>query len=367
MRSFYKDKRVFITGHTGFKGSWLSLWLTEMGAQVTGYALESPTDPSLFSLCRIDKLVDSIIGDVRDKASLQQAMNEAKPDIVFHLAAQSLVRESYRHPAETFETNCMGNVNLLEAVRCCPTVRAVVIITTDKCYKNKESFWGYKEDDELGGYDPYSASKACAEIITEAYINSFFNPSDYGAHRVAVATARAGNVIGGGDFSRDRLVPDGIHGLLKNEPITLRNPHAVRPWQHVLEPLSGYLELARKLYSEGVFYNGPWNFGPDNENETSVECLMELLCTYWGDEARVVVSDEKHPHETNFLKLDSYKAKRLLSYTSLWSIQDALSKTVQWSRVFQSEGDLLTESRRQIAEYEKDMKNRRRKSPCPAF
>lgn len=352
LRDFYKGKRVFITGHTGFKGSWLSLWLNDMGAHVTGYSLDPPTDPAMFELCSIDKSVKSVIGDVCDKNHLNESMAAAKPDIVFHLAAQPLVRESYARPAETFETNCMGTVHVLESVRNCPEVRAVVNVTTDKCYEDSNSFWRHREDAPLGGFDPYSASKACSEIITRAYVNSFFHPSAYDTHRVSIATARAGNVIGGGDFALDRLIPDGIRGLLADQSILIRNPHAIRPWQHVLEPLGGYLLLAEKLYSEGAVYNGPWNFGPNEESEQNVEKIIKTLCSLWGSNSGPVVSEAPHLPETGFLKLDSYKAHTLLGYKPRWSVEKALAQVVRWTKVYQEKGDLLKETLRQIAEFE---------------
>lgn len=352
MREFYQGKRVFITGHTGFKGAWLSLWLLEMGAQVTGFALDPPTDPSMYALCGLDRRMDSINGDIRDGRHLYKALSVAAPDIVLHLAAQPLVRESYRAPVETFEVNCMGTVNLLEAVRQCPSVRSVVVVTTDKCYKNKEPFWGYRENDELGGYDPYSASKACAEMVTESYVRAFFNPKDYASHRVAIATARAGNVIGGGDFAADRLVPDGVRGLIAKAPIVIRNPDSVRPWQHVLEPLAGYLTLACRLYAEGPGYNGPWNFGPAHESERPVGFILDKLCRLWGVEPDIRVAGEEHYHETGYLKLDSYKAKTLLGYQPVWTLEEALERVVKWSKIMEAGGDLSAESVRQILEYE---------------
>lgn len=352
MNAFYHGKKVLITGHTGFKGSWLAQWLMKMGADVVGYALEPPTDPSIFKLCHLENQMQSVIGDVRDLNHLKATIIDASPEIVFHLAAQPLVRESYRLPVETFDTNCMGTVNLLEAIRQCSSVRAVVIVTTDKCYKNKEAFWGYRESDELGGFDPYSASKACAEIITESYINSFFNPADYDRHRVAVATARAGNVIGGGDFALDRLVPDGVRGLLSNESIIVRNPQSIRPWQHVLEPLAGYLKLAERLYSIGPVFNGAWNFGPDHESEMSAENILVTLCRLWNSNGNLILATENQVHETNYLKLDSYKANHLLGYKARWTIEKALEMVVEWTKSMQRNEDLLQVTRAQIEQYE---------------
>ena len=250
-RNFWRGRRVFLTGHTGFKGAWLSLWLTDMGALVTGYALEPPTDPSLFCLTGLERRMCSVRGDVRDAAALRTALLEAQPEVIFHLAAQPLVRESYQDPAGTYAINVMGTVNLLEAVRAAGCVRAVVNVTTDKCYENREWVWGYRENEPLGGYDPYSSSKACSELVTAAYRNSFFSPAEYAHHGVAIATARAGNVIGGGDWAADRLVPEILRAFLTGRPAVLRNPCSIRPWQHVLEPLKGYLLLAEKLVAHG--------------------------------------------------------------------------------------------------------------------
>ena len=265
---FWHGRRVFITGHTGFKGSWLCLWLSSLGAKISGYALEPPTNPSLFELARVGELVTSTIADVRDSAELQRALQAAKPEIVIHMAAQPLIRESYNNPVETYAVNVMGTVNLLEAIRHCDSVRAVVNVTTDKCYENREWHWGYRENEPMGGYDPYSSSKGCSELITAAYRNSFFNPQSHG---VALASARAGNVIGGGDWAADRLICDCVKALLEKRDIQIRNPNAIRPWQHVLEPLSGYMLLAQKLYEQGTRFAEGWNFGPNDEDAKPVE------------------------------------------------------------------------------------------------
>ena len=279
---FWRGKRVFLTGHTGFKGSWLSIWLHSLGAEVTGYALEPPTDPSLFSLAGVDGLLTSIIADVRDLERLQAEMVHAAPEIVIHMAAQPLVRDSYKIPVETYATNVMGTVHLLEALRSCPALRAVVNVTTDKVYENREWLWGYREIEPMGGYDPYSNSKGCSELVTAAYRSSYFNPLDYSRHGVAVATARAGNVIGGGDWANDRLIPDVVRSILAGEPVQIRNPGAIRPWQHVLEPLSGYLTLAEHLFAGGARYAQGWNFGPAEEDARPVAWLVERLCSDWG-------------------------------------------------------------------------------------
>jgi CDP-glucose 4,6-dehydratase len=328
---FWKNKKVFLTGHTGFKGSWLSLWLTSMGAVVTGYAMEPPTRPSLYEVTNINSLVHSVTGDIRDKELLSKAMKAANPDIVIHMAAQPLVRESYDNPVETYSVNVMGTVHLLEAVRYCNNVRAVINVATDKCYENKEWLWGYRETEPLGGYDPYSSSKACSELVTAAYQQSFFNPNNYDQHGTAIASARAGNVIGGGDWAKDRLIPDCMNSLIAGEEIVIRNPHAIRPWQHVLEPLSGYLSLAEKLFESGVKYGEAWNFGPDDRDVKSVLWLVESLCDKWGREARFRVDKENtHPHEANFLKLDCSKANARLNWHPKWDLNNALSRIIDW-------------------------------------
>jgi len=283
---FWRGKRVFLTGHTGFKGSWLSLWLQSLGAELYGFALSPPTFPSLFEEARIADGMTSIKGDIRDLDFFIQAMRDAKPEIVIHMAAQPLVRYSYQNPIETYATNVMGTIHMLEAVRATPTVRAVVNITTDKCYENKEWVWGYREDDPMGGYDPYSSSKGCAELVTAAYRSSFFNPESYEKHGVALATVRAGNVIGGGDWAQDRLIPDTLAAFERGEPVCIRNPQAIRPWQHVLEPLRGYLLLAEKLFHAGSAYAEGWNFGPADHDCRPVDWIVALLAEEWGKGAR---------------------------------------------------------------------------------
>lgn len=350
---YYKGKKILVTGHTGFKGSWLSIWLTKLGANVTGYALNPPTDPSIFDLCKIDGRINSTIGDIRDRDNLLKAVTMSKPEIIFHLAAQPLVRLSYEKPVETFETNIMGTVNLLDVVRYCPSVRVVINVTTDKCYENKESFWGYRETDQLGGYEPYSNSKSCSELITDSYRNSYFNPEQYDQHKVAIATARAGNVIGGGDFALDRLIPDCIRGLMSNEELLIRNPLAIRPWQHVLEPLAGYLQLAMSLNLEGCKYNGAWNFGPEKDNEKNVEYIVNKICDLWNGNACYIIDSSQHPHETNYLKLDSYKARKLLGYESKLSIDKALEMVVDWMNVYKNNKENLYDfTVSQINDYE---------------
>jgi len=337
---FWKDKRVFVTGHTGFKGSWLSIWLNQLGAKVTGYALPPPTNPSLFKLAKIDYIVNSIEGDIRDRKALLQEMKKCEPEIVIHMAAQPLVRESYLYPVETYETNVMGTVHLLDAVRNTGSVRAVVNVTTDKVYDNKEWEWGYRESEPFGGYDPYSNSKACSELVTSSYRNSFFNPADYSKHKVAIASARAGNVIGGGDWAVDRIVPDCVRALSKGEIITLRNPDSIRPWQHVLEPLGGYLLLAEMLFTKGIEFAEGWNFGPEDSDCVSVEVLVKKLCKIWGENSRYEVVSNKGPHEANFLKLDCSKAKKRMGWSNHWDLDETVISIVEWSKGFQDGQDV---------------------------
>jgi CDP-glucose 4,6-dehydratase len=351
LKKFYSGKRVFITGHTGFKGSWLCLLLDEMDASVMGYSLPPPTVPNLFELARINSRFQSVTADIRDGALLTRELSAAKPDIVIHLAAQPLVRASYLDPQETYTVNVMGTVNLFEAVRHCPTVRAVVNVTTDKVYENHERLWGYRENEALGGYDPYSSSKACSELVTTAYRNSFFNPRDYSKHRVAIACARAGNVIGGGDWGADRLVPDAIRAILARETITIRNPGSVRPWQHVLEPLVGYLLLVRSLYDRGPEYGDAWNFGPDITDDWPVERLVQEICSQWGEGASYTIDLGEHSHEAQYLRLDSTKARVELGWRSRWGLPVAVSKVVDWTKVYRSGDDLLALCRDQISEY----------------
>jgi CDP-glucose 4,6-dehydratase len=353
--AFYRGKKVFITGHTGFKGSWLCLWLHKIGAEVTGYALDPPTDPSLFELCKINQLVKSTIADVRDGSSLAKAMLAAQPEIVIHMAAQPLVRDSYKIPVETYAINVMGTVNLFEAMRACKTVKAVINVTTDKCYENKEWVWAYRENDPLGGYDPYSNSKACSELVTSAYRSSYFNPRDHATHGVGVASARAGNVIGGGDWATDRLIPDCVRAILNNEKVIIRNPAAIRPWQHVLEPISGYLTLAQRLYEDGPRYSSAWNFGPDDSDAKPVEWLVRQLCGKWGNNASYTTDQGQHPHEAHYLKLDCSKAKTELEWQPKWDLEKALDSIIEWTKVYAAQKDVAAACMRQIEEYEREM------------
>jgi len=357
-RAFWRNKRVFLTGHTGFKGSWLSLWLHSLGAKVTGYAL-APTPPvHLFGQCQIDDVVHSVIADVRGKVRLKQEMSACDPEIVIHMAAQPLVRESYKNPVETYEINIMGTIHLLEAVRHIREKNnhshmAVLIVTTDKCYENKEWIWGYRESDRLGGYDPYSNSKACCELVTSSYRNSYFNPKDYDVHGVGIATARAGNVIGGGDWSVDRLIPDCVRSLLKGEAIKIRYPGAVRPWQHVLDPLSGYLTLAQNLYENGPKYSEGWNFGPQQEDAQTVEWIVRKLVDKWGGDASYQLMHGQHLHEAEYLTLDCSKARMKLGWRPTWDVDQALDKVVEWVQAYK-QGQIMKEvCLKQISEFMK--------------
>jgi len=335
--NFWKRKKVFITGATGFKGSWLSIWLHSLGADVTSISLPPPTLPSLFELAKVNEISSWIEGDIRDLSSLSASIKKTKPDIVFHLAAQPLVSEGYVDPVGTYSTNVMGSVNLLEAIRGIDTVRAVVMVTTDKCYENKEWYWGYREDEAMGGYDPYSSSKGCSELVTSAYRRSFFNPLEYGiSHQTAIASARAGNVIGGGDYALNRLVPDIVRAVLSNETVLIRNPGSTRPWQHVLEPLSGYLILAQKLYEEGTDFAEPWNFGPSDDDAKPVEWIVKELCNLWPGNSGYRVEKKGNFHEANYLKLDSSKARGRLGWYPKWTLTRALGRIVEWHT-----GDLL--------------------------
>ncbi|HEY0826630.1 MAG TPA: CDP-glucose 4,6-dehydratase [Bacilli bacterium] len=355
---FWRGRKVFITGHTGFKGTWLCLWLKHLGAEVTGYGLLPPTEPSLYGLCGLEQIIQSTTGDVRGGESVSRAMTAANPDIVIHMAAQSLVRQSYKDPVETYSTNVMGTVQVLEAVRKCPSVKAVISVTTDKCYENQEWIWGYRENDPLGGYDPYSSSKACSEMVTAAYRSSYFLPEEYGVHGVAVATVRSGNVIGGGDWAKDRLIPDCLRSLMQEDSILIRNPDAVRPWQHVLEPLGGYLLLAERLVEEGAAYASAWNFGPEAADAKPVKWIVEHLCRKWGTGDQYVIeqSNDPQPHETHYLKLDCTKSKDQLSWRPRWGLTQALDKIIEWTQSYQASSSDMQEMRevtlRQIREYE---------------
>lgn len=345
MLDFYKDKKVFITGHTGFKGSWLTRILLLAGAEVTGYSLEPPTNPNLFKLADVESRINSIIGDVRDLKSLKNAFFEASPDIAFHLAAQPIVRDSYKNPHYTYETNVMGTVNFLECIRESDTVMSVVNITTDKVYENKEWEWGYRENDTLNGYDPYSNSKSCSELITHSYKNSFFLNSD-----IRISTARAGNVIGGGDFANDRIIPDCVRAATHQKDIIVRNPHSIRPYQHVLEPLNAYLLIAEKQFYDKKF-EGYYNVGPDEQDCVTTGKLTDLFCKKWGQGLSWINQYDGGPHEANFLKLDCSKMKRTFDWKPRWNIEDAIEKTVEWTKIYLSNGDIPSIMDKQIEEF----------------
>lgn len=344
--NFYNGKTVFITGHTGFKGSWMCKVLTMFGAKVIGYALEPPTDPSLFELAKISKIITSINGDIRDLDKLQISIQQYKPEILIHMAAQPIVRESYKNPVYTYETNVMGTVNICEAVRNCDSVKSFVNVTTDKVYKNNEWAWGYRENDSLDGYDPYSNSKSCSELVTSSYIKSFFNEK-----KIAVSTCRAGNVIGGGDFAPDRIIPDCVRAMQKGEKIIIRNPYSTRPYQHVLEPVVTYLKLAAMQY-ENHDIAGNYNIGPDDCDCVETGQLADMFCKTWGDNAEWVnVAEKNAPHEANFLKLDCSKIKSALKWKPVWHIEQAVEKTVEWSKAYLNNEDVSVVMEKQIKEY----------------
>jgi CDP-glucose 4,6-dehydratase len=351
-QTFWQDKRILITGHTGFKGGWLCLWLQSMGANVVGYALKPATNPSLFELAKVGRSMKSIIGDIRDLPHLQKVFAEHQPEIVIHMAAQPLVRFSYIEPVETYSTNVMGTVNLLEAVRHITSVKAVVNVTSDKCYENREWAWGYRENEAMGGYDPYSNSKGCAELVTAAYRNSYFPPEKYQEHGVAIASGRAGNVIGGGDWADDRLIPDMIRAILAGQAVSIRNPKSIRPWQHVLEPLSGYLLLAQKLYEEGSSFAEGWNFGPNDDDAKPVEWILDKLTKSWGEGASWKLNGGDHPYEAHYLKLDCSKSKARLHWQPRWSLAKAIDQICIWHKAHISGADMQAICFDQIKQYE---------------
>lgn len=344
---FWHGKRVFLTGHTGFKGSWLTLWLQSMGAEVHGYALAPPTETNLFSVANVEYgMTSSTLADIRAADTLLRAMNRAKPEIVFHLAAQPLVRYSYLQPAETYHINVMGTVLLLEAVRCTPGVTAIINITTDKCYQNRAGLWSYRESDAMGGFDPYSSSKACAELVTSAYRQSFLAPAG-----IALASARAGNVIGGGDWAKDRLIPDLLRAMDAGEALKIRAPHAIRPWQHVLESLSGYLTLAERLYTDGMPFAEAWNFGPRDEDARPVEWIVSYMASRRKD-VTWECDAAPHPHEESYLKLDSSKAHSQLNWQPHWDLKTALQKTLDWHDAWRNGAEMRSVTLSQIAGYQ---------------
>ena len=344
--NFYKNKRVLVTGHTGFKGTWLCCILLNMGAIVTGYSLKPPTEPNLFSMAEIENRMTSVIGDIRDLERLQNAFEKAQPDIVFHLAAQPIVRDSYKEPRYTYETNVMGTVNVLECVRDCSTVKSFLNVTTDKVYLNRERQEGYREDETLDGFDPYSNSKSCSELVTHCYKNSFFADG-----KVAISTARAGNVIGGGDFAKDRIIPDCVRAMQAGKIITVRNPHSIRPYQHVLEPLAVYLMIAATQY-ENSCYSGYYNVGPDDCDCITTGELVSLFCNHWGSDAKWESKMETDaPHEANFLKLDCSLLKNTFSWQPRWHIEEAIQKTCEFSKVWLQKGNVSEEMDKEIKEF----------------
>lgn len=342
---FFRGKKVLVTGHTGFKGSWLCRILINAGAEVTGYSLEPPTNPSLFALCRMEENMNSIIGDIRDLHQLKEVFERVQPEIVFHLAAQPIVRDSYKNPVYTYETNVMGTVNVCECVRLNPCVKTFLNVTTDKVYHNNEWEWGYRENEPLDGFDPYSNSKSCSELVTHSYINSFFCDMD-----VAVSTARAGNVIGGGDFANDRIVPDCVRAAISGKEIIVRNPHSTRPYQHVLEPLAVYLMIVQKQY-EDKSYAGFYNVGPDDSDCVTTGQLVDTFCAKWGDGISWINQYDGGPHEANFLKLDCSKLKKTFGWKPHWSFETAIEKSVEWAKVYAANGDVLACMDKQINEF----------------
>lgn len=344
--AFWQGKRVLLTGHTGFKGSWLSLWLQSMGAVVRGIALTPSTAPALFEVAHVAEGMEHKIADIRDLAAIQSLVRDFAPEIVIHMAAQPLVRLSYKEPVETYATNVMGTVHVLEASREAGSVRAIVNVTTDKCYENREWDWGYRENEPMGGHDPYSSSKGCAELVSSAYRSSFLTKEG-----IAMATARAGNVIGGGDWAEDRLVPDVLRALEKSVPVEIRNPLSIRPWQHVLEPLSGYLLLAERLYTDGAAWAEGWNFGPRDEDAKPVQWIVERLCADWAEGAYWTQQPGDHPHEANYLKLDISKARNRLNWTPRWDLDEALARIIDWHRAWRDGADMRATCLEQISNY----------------
>jgi CDP-glucose 4,6-dehydratase len=344
---FWHGRKVLVTGHTGFKGSWLNLWLQAMGVELRGIALQPPSTPALFTVAQVAQDMDSCIADIRDASTIARLVKEFQPEIIIHMAAQPLVRLSYQQPIETYATNVMGTVHVLEAARHSGSVRAIVNITTDKCYENREWAWGYREDEAMGGHDPYSSSKGCAELVSSAYRKSFLKDAG-----IAIATARAGNVIGGGDWALDRLVPDTLAAIEKSLTVQIRNPLAIRPWQHVLEPLSGYLLLAEKLYEQGQAFAEGWNFGPRDDDARPVKWIVEHLCQSWGEGSSWKSQPGDHPHEANFLKLDISKAKQRLHWEPRWSLEQALDRTTDWHRAWLQGQDMRSICLQQINQYQ---------------
>jgi CDP-glucose 4,6-dehydratase len=346
-KAFWNSKKVFLTGHTGFKGSWVSIWLQSMGAIVKGYSLEPNTNPNLFTEAKVDENMESEFGDIRDLKQISKSMLDFNPDVLIHMAAQPLVRLSYQEPVDTYTTNVIGTVNVLEAARNCPNLKAIVSVTTDKCYENNEWDWGYRENEPMGGHDPYSSSKGCAELVTSAYRRSFFNSKE----SASLASARAGNVIGGGDWADDRLIPDILKAFEKSEPVVIRNPLSTRPWQHVLEPLSGYLVLAEELYVNGDDFAEGWNFGPKDEGCKPVNWILDKMVANWGVGASWELDKNNNPHEAGFLKLDCSKAANRLKWQPKWSLQETLELIIDWHQVYLNKEDVKVQCLKEIKKY----------------
>ncbi len=349
-KEFWKDKTVLLTGHTGFKGSWLTLWLKKLGVKVVGFSKDIPTDPSLFELADVKNGINSILGDIRNYNEIKDVIKKTEPEIVIHMAAQSLVRDSYTNPRETYETNVMGTVNLLDALRDQDNVRVIINVTSDKCYENKELERGYREDDHLGGYDPYSNSKGCSELVTSAFRNSYFNTAEYNKHKVALASVRAGNVIGGGDWAENRLIPDLMNALINNVVIKIRNPEAIRPWQHVLEPLGGYLLLAEKMWIDGEKFSEPWNFGPDEENK-SVSWIIDKITQLYNKKYQIKIDTVENPYEAKILKLDCTKSHKKLNWIPKTNIEQGLQWTVDWYKQYEKQEDIRKITEKQIDDF----------------
>ncbi len=348
MAEFWHNKSVFITGHTGFKGTWISLYLKKLGAKLAGFSLPPVQDEGIYNVTKMDSFMDSTLADIAELDKLTRALTDSNPEIILHLAAQPLVAQSYDDPIETYTTNVIGTANLLQSARGLRNLRGLVVITTDKCYQNNEWLWGYREVDRLGGHDPYSSSKACAELVTESFRNSFFSPEDYDNHGVAIATARAGNVIGGGDWADDRLIPDAVRAIRDNLSLPVRCPNSVRPWQHVLDPLHGYLMLAQKLYENGTEFGEAWNFGPAESSHVAVETVLDSFYRSWPDNAGWSKDPDFHPHEAGLLKLDCSKANQRLAWQPKLDLQKAIKLTVDWYQAYLGEKDMLPFTEQQI-------------------
>ena len=352
-KDFWNKKKILVTGHTGFKGSWLSLWLQKLNSNVIGFSKSIPTNPSLFELANIENGMTSIIGNVCNYDELEKTIKEYKPEIVIHMAAQAILRESYNNPIETYATNVMGTVNLLESIRKIGNVKVILNITTDKCYEPNESSKGHLETDRLGGYDPYSNSKACSELVTASFRNSFFNPKEYQKHGISLASCRAGNVIGGGDWGKDRLIPDIMRGILNNEVIKIRNPNSIRPWQHVLDPLNGYLTLVEKLWSSGSEFSEGWNFGSAENNDKPVKWIVKKLTEQYSKDIRSDINNSANPHEENYLRLNCTKANSRLDWMPKLNLEQGLEWITEWYKQYEQNNNMRAITEQQIEKFEK--------------